>query len=310
MDEKATIAGWISDIEAKARSTPKCLREEREKLKVEQPLRVWLGSPRSGYPLENHGPLLRDFLTTAGCSVELSCDSMEEDVIEASPSELARVFDVLFLVVASPGTSAEAMELALSPAMRGRLYVFVPEEYRKGYLARSLGDRHQMLSGLNYFALEAAKTFGSQLPHKMLKTLEKHRNLAVQEAGVQELSCTVKLRTIGNQQANMPSINIITATGGSTVVNQSTVEHAFNSVKMSHGLDAADALKMVAEHVGKSGNKEAGELLDAFNEELTKPAPKKSILKACWEKVCQLVPTVTELAKACAEITKLFTGGS
>jgi hypothetical protein len=91
----------------------------------------------------------------------------------------------------------------------------------------------------------------------------------------------------------------------STIVNRSFVENAFNKVN-NQDQEAAKALLEVSKLVAKSGNKEAGELLDQFNEELAKPEPRKSLLKRSWDGLVLLLPTIKEVAGAAAAIAKLF----
>ncbi|WP_342726082.1 hypothetical protein AAFG07_03795 [Bradyrhizobium sp. B097] len=93
----------------------------------------------------------------------------------------------------------------------------------------------------------------------------------------------------------------------STIVNRSTVESAFNKTKSESGEETASILLKVAEFVAKSGNKEAGELLDQFNEELSKPQPRKSLLKRSWDGLLAALPTITTVAGAATAIAKLFT---
>ena len=92
----------------------------------------------------------------------------------------------------------------------------------------------------------------------------------------------------------------------STIVNRSLVERSFNKVKSEADEETAKVLLKVAEVVADSGNKEAGEILDQFNEELAKPAPRKSLLKRSWDNLVQVLPTVTTVAGAAAAIAKLF----
>jgi len=92
----------------------------------------------------------------------------------------------------------------------------------------------------------------------------------------------------------------------STIVNRSLVERSFNKVKSEADEETAKVLLKVAELVAGSGNKEAGEILDQFNEELAKPAPRKSLLKRSWDNLVQVLPTVTTVAGAAAAIAKLF----
>ena len=92
----------------------------------------------------------------------------------------------------------------------------------------------------------------------------------------------------------------------STIVNRSMVENAFNKTKSEMGEDTAAILLKVAELVAQSGNKEAGELLDQFNEELSRPQPRKSLLKRSWDSLLATLPAITSIAGAAAAIAKLF----
>ena len=92
----------------------------------------------------------------------------------------------------------------------------------------------------------------------------------------------------------------------STIVNWSLVENAFNKTKSNFGEETAAMLLKVTELVAQSGNKEAGELLDQFNEELSKPQPRKSLLKRSWDSLVAVLPAVTSIAGAAAAIAKLF----
>jgi hypothetical protein len=93
----------------------------------------------------------------------------------------------------------------------------------------------------------------------------------------------------------------------STIVNRSLVEGAFNRVKAQTDEETAEVLRNVSEAVARSGNKEAGEILDQFNEEITKPEPRKSLLKRSWDNLVQVLPAVTTVAGAAGAIAKLFT---
>jgi hypothetical protein len=92
----------------------------------------------------------------------------------------------------------------------------------------------------------------------------------------------------------------------STIVNRSLVENAFNKTKSEIGEDTAVILLKVSELVAQSGNKEAGELLDQFNEEFNKAQPRKSLLKRSWDGLVAVLLAVTSIAGAAAAIAKLF----
>jgi len=103
----------------------------------------------------------------------------------------------------------------------------------------------------------------------------------------------------------MGNSNIFRGISNSTIVNQSLVERSFNKVKSETGEETAKILLEVAKLVAASGNKEAGDLLDQFNEELAKPAPRKSLLKRSWEGLLQVLPGVAKVADAAKAIAKL-----
>ena len=93
---------------------------------------------------------------------------------------------------------------------------------------------------------------------------------------------------------------------GNTVVNRSTVKNAFNKVKAAHSEEVAKALLDVEAAINKSGNKEAAENFDSFSDELAKPEPKKSLLKALWQGTLAALPTLDELPDVIAKISGLF----
>ncbi len=99
--------------------------------------------------------------------------------------------------------------------------------------------------------------------------------------------------------------DIFSNINNSTIINSSLVLGAFNRVKTAAGDETAKVLLEVAEAVSNSGNKEAGEILDQFNEELVKPQPRKSLLERSWENLVQVLPTVSAIAGAAEAITKL-----
>lgn len=93
---------------------------------------------------------------------------------------------------------------------------------------------------------------------------------------------------------------------GSTIINKSSVEASFNKVKDQFDTDTAEAIKTVAEEIEKSGNREAAELFESFNEELQKPQPKSSVLRNCWNGIIEALPTLGKLTEIVAKISTLF----
>lgn len=93
---------------------------------------------------------------------------------------------------------------------------------------------------------------------------------------------------------------------GATIVNRSTLNNSFNTVKESYGPDMAQALQQLAELVEKSGNMDAADNFNALTEELQRPQPKKSLLKSFWSGIVEAIPNVVQLVDLTAKITSLF----
>jgi hypothetical protein len=82
---------------------------------------------------------------------------------------------------------------------------------------------------------------------------------------------------------------------GNIVVNHSSVRNAFNCVAAAHDEETANALLRVEAEINKSSNKEAAENFESFSDELSKPEPKKSLLKSLWQGTLAARPTLKEL---------------
>lgn len=96
------------------------------------------------------------------------------------------------------------------------------------------------------------------------------------------------------------------AGNNNTVINHSTVQNAFNKVKETRGEETAKALARIEEEINKSGNKEAAENFESFSEELSKPEPKKTLLKSLWKGTLEALPKLGELVDVVEKIVKLF----
>jgi hypothetical protein len=92
---------------------------------------------------------------------------------------------------------------------------------------------------------------------------------------------------------------------GSTIITRSLLVNSLNKINEQDS-DIAKALSTVGQAIHDSGNREAGELFDQFNEELSKDKPQKSILKTCWAGIQQALPTIKSIAEATGVVAKLF----
>jgi len=94
---------------------------------------------------------------------------------------------------------------------------------------------------------------------------------------------------------------------GATIINRSTLANSLNVAKATAGEDVAEALAKVAELIELSSNNEAADNFAALSEELTKPQPKKSLMKTFWNGIREALPNVKELVELGDTIGKLFT---
>ena len=92
----------------------------------------------------------------------------------------------------------------------------------------------------------------------------------------------------------------------STIVNRSKVENSFNSVRDKFDEETANAIVQIAEIVDSSDNQEAGELFDAFNDEINKPEPKKSLLKSFWSGLTATLPILATTAGIAEKVMKII----
>jgi len=91
-----------------------------------------------------------------------------------------------------------------------------------------------------------------------------------------------------------------------TFTNKSNVVNSFNKVKEQFDETTASVIQQIAEIVEKSKNDEAVELFDAFNEEITKPAPKKSVLKSIWSGLSSVLPVLSTTVSIVEKVIKII----
>ncbi len=107
-------------------------------------------------------------------------------------------------------------------------------------------------------------------------------------------------------QSNQPNQSIFENIQGSTIVNHAKVEKSFDRVREQHSVEVADVLVQLADVVSNSGNKQAGELLDAFNDELAGNNPKKIVLESLWNSLIEKIPAISQINDVTQKVTSLF----
>ncbi len=121
------------------------------------------------------------------------------------------------------------------------------------------------------------------------------------------LNITINKEVVmGDKLENIHNATIINRSDKATIINQSVVQDAIKTVHASSGKELSEALASIASAVEESQNAAAGSLFNSFSEELSKPAPDKSVLKQCWEGLTAVLPDVATIATAGAKIANLF----
>ncbi|MCO6407819.1 hypothetical protein [Hoeflea alexandrii] len=92
----------------------------------------------------------------------------------------------------------------------------------------------------------------------------------------------------------------------SQIINRSIVNNTLNNLRIRSDENLASFVGALSAVVEKSQNKEAGELLDQFNEELSRSEPRKSLLRRSWKSLVEVLPDVAKIAGASAALAKLI----
>jgi hypothetical protein len=93
---------------------------------------------------------------------------------------------------------------------------------------------------------------------------------------------------------------------GSTIINRSNLTNSLNKIKENHGEVVADAIKEIGKIIEKSGNDEAAELFNAFNNESSKDSPSKPLLKSFWNGITSTLPVIEKSVRLIEKISSLF----
>ena len=98
--------------------------------------------------------------------------------------------------------------------------------------------------------------------------------------------------------------NIITKP--TVILGSNNVLSSFNKVKMQFDEETANVIQQIAEIVEISKNAEAVELFEAFNEEISKPEPKKTLLKTFWNNLSSLLPDLSITVSIVEKVMKII----
>ena len=89
-------------------------------------------------------------------------------------------------------------------------------------------------------------------------------------------------------------------------VGSDNVVNSFNKVKEQFGEETANVIQQIAEIVEKSENVVAAKLFEAFNEEMSKPEPKKTVLQSIWSGLSSVLPDLSTIVSIVEKIMKII----
>jgi hypothetical protein len=216
-DERNKIlADWEESFQQQTASLPPVVTGARltARTRLNRRVSVWLGGPGEKDPLYEQRLLLRDFLQKFEFAPILSED------FDVANSGLDQEIDALtytdfaIILAVSVGASAEAIDLARhrrdvpkpeqTNYIRGKLDVFIPDEYAGGYVYRVLRDEYRMIKKFSGFSLPKFQQFDSDLPCKILQRAEERRRAIYTSSLLQagSSSARTKLPSCGSLQVD------------------------------------------------------------------------------------------------------------
>jgi hypothetical protein len=210
------LADWERSFQQLTASLPSVLSSLRltARQRLNRRIPIWLGGPGKTDPLYEQRLLLRDLLR------KFEFDPILSEDFDGATSGLDLAIDALnytdfaIILAASVGASAEAIDLSRprrdvpkpeqTTFVRGKLDVFIPDEYSNGYVYRVLRDEYNMIGKFSGFSLSNFQQFHSELPCKILQRAEQRRTSLYTDSQLHAGSptATTKLASCGSAQVD------------------------------------------------------------------------------------------------------------
>lgn len=91
-----------------------------------------------------------------------------------------------------------------------------------------------------------------------------------------------------------------------SIVDKSTLTNSVKILNDQSKTDVAEFLLALSDFVGKSGNREAADIAEHLNEEISRPKPRKSLIRKAWDGLSTILPAVKDIAGAAEAIEKIL----
>lgn len=180
---KEILNKWQQNFDEELQKLEGNVRRLRPKIQKEIKMKVWLGGPGKDrkdnlYELRK---LIGQFLENSNIQVVFSEDfSGCSDIVSKELEECA-VLDATFLLCMSSGSSAESIEFAHDQLVKSKMNVYIPEEYKNGFVYSALHGHHILIKNDSVFDFDKFKEFDAELPVKILKRANAYRNKKYRE---------------------------------------------------------------------------------------------------------------------------------
>jgi len=167
---------WEKEIEESLCKMLPQVCEANERIKKELRMAIWLGGPGKKDKMRYIRDRIRKILENENFEVIFSEDySGFADIVSKEKQEIDTL-QLAMIMAMSAGSSAEAIEFANDEDLRSKVIVFIPKEYRNGYVYRSLSERHHLIAEPTCFSLKKLKKQDtSDIAVKMLHCAIHHR---------------------------------------------------------------------------------------------------------------------------------------
>jgi len=167
---------WEAQIDTCLEQLHPQVRKFREQIKRETVVTIWLGGPGRDHKLFFLRNLVGELLKKDNFKIFFSEDFLGGGDLASKEIEEVEALDLTIILSITPGASAEAIEFAYLPHIRHKLWVYFPEEYKNGYVFRSLFGRHRLIAADSLFSLKNFEQYDSELAVKIWNRATSCRN--------------------------------------------------------------------------------------------------------------------------------------
>jgi hypothetical protein len=176
MDQEEILKKWQEEIKRYFNQLHPKVRERRERVKQKvQKMAIWLGGPGQNHPLYHLRELIKEILKREKFEVVFSEEFLGGADLASKEIEEVEALDIIILLSITPGASAEAIEFAYLSHIRHKLWIYLPEEYKSGYVYRSLFGRHRLIAEDSLFSLKKFEQHDPELAIKVINRAIEHR---------------------------------------------------------------------------------------------------------------------------------------